>query len=52
MELNFLEVGLDAKTAALATGHEAVCIFVNDIADAEVGKTTPSLVHQGRTDML
>ncbi|KAF8436442.1 D-lactate dehydrogenase [Terfezia claveryi] len=35
-ELNFLKVGLDVKTAALAAGHDAVCIFVNDIADAEV----------------
>ncbi|KAF8423793.1 D-lactate dehydrogenase [Tirmania nivea] len=36
VELNFLKVGLDEKTVALAAGHEAVCIFVNDIADAEV----------------
>jgi len=34
--LDFLKVGLDVTTAALATGHEAICIFVNDIADAEV----------------
>lgn len=27
---------MDAKTAALAADHEAVCIFVNDTADAEV----------------
>lgn len=36
VEWNFLKVGLDAQTAVLAAGHEAVCIFVNDIADAEV----------------
>jgi len=36
IELNFLKVGLDIKTAALAVGHEAICIFVNDIANAEV----------------
>lgn len=29
-ELSFLEAKLDATTAALAAGHDAVCAFVND----------------------
>ncbi|KAI5790686.1 D-isomer specific 2-hydroxyacid dehydrogenase [Peziza echinospora] len=36
IELNFLQVPLDIKTAALAVDHEAVCIFVNDVADEAV----------------
>jgi D-lactate dehydrogenase len=36
LELVFLEPRLSVETAALAAGHEAVCIFVNDRADAEV----------------
>ena len=35
-ELHFLEAHLDASTAALAAGFEAVCVFVNDTVDAEV----------------
>lgn len=35
-ELQFLEVPLNAKTAVLAQGAEAVCLFVNDVADAAV----------------
>lgn len=35
-KLKFLEVPLNRSTAVLAKGHEAVCIFVNDIANAEV----------------
>lgn len=35
-DLTFLEARLDASTAALATGHDAVCGFVNDQIDAEV----------------
>lgn len=35
LDFNFLSVPLDAKTAALASGHEAVCVFVNDSADSE-----------------
>jgi len=34
--LDFLEPRLDATTAPLAQGHEAVCVFVNDRVDAEV----------------
>lgn len=35
-ELRFLEPRLDATTAPLAEGHDAVCLFVNDTADADV----------------
>ena len=35
-EVTFLEPRLDRHTVALAEGFEAVCIFVNDTADAEV----------------
>lgn len=35
-DLHFLEPRLDATTAALAQGFEAVCIFVNDSCDAAV----------------
>ncbi len=35
-ELTFLEPRLDRQTVALAEGFDAVCIFVNDTADAEV----------------
>jgi D-lactate dehydrogenase len=35
LEVTFLEPILDEKTALLAAGHEAVCIFVNDDANAK-----------------
>jgi len=35
-ELTFLEARLQANTAALAHGHDAVCAFVNDRMDTEV----------------
>ena len=35
-ELRFFEDRLTVSTAALAEGCEAVCVFVNDCADAEV----------------
>lgn len=35
-DLHFLEPRLEPATAALAAGHGAVCVFVNDIVDAEV----------------
>lgn len=35
-EIDFLEVPLNAKTAILAKGAGAVCVFVNDTVDAEV----------------
>ncbi|WP_294393009.1 2-hydroxyacid dehydrogenase [uncultured Sphingomonas sp.] len=34
--LTFLEARLDATTASLAAGHQAVCAFVNDRLDAAV----------------
>jgi D-lactate dehydrogenase len=34
-ELIFLDSNIDAQTAALAAGSEAVCVFVNDRLDAE-----------------
>ncbi|KAF8541897.1 D-lactate dehydrogenase [Trichophaea hybrida] len=36
IEFSYFEVKLDPTTAVLATGHEAVCIFVNDQCDSEV----------------
>lgn len=33
-EIDFLETRLDAKTAILAQGSEAICCFANDYADA------------------
>jgi len=35
-QLTFLEPRLSAETAVLATGAEAVCVFVNDVATAPV----------------
>ncbi|NYT40086.1 2-hydroxyacid dehydrogenase [Sphingomonas sp. R-74633] len=35
-DLHFLEPRLEPATAALAAGHGAVCVFVNDIVDAGV----------------
>lgn len=34
-ELKFLDAGLDAQTASLASGFEAVCVFVNDRLDRQ-----------------
>jgi hypothetical protein len=36
LTFTFTEALLDNKTATLAKGHEAVCLFVNDICDATV----------------
>lgn len=36
LDITFLRAKLEASTAALAQGHEAVCLFVNDDANAEV----------------
>lgn len=43
-EFIFHETRLEAKTAALATGCEAICVFVNDEVNAE---TLEILAHQG-----
>lgn len=34
-QFTFLEAQLNAETAILARGHDAVCAFVNDVLDAE-----------------
>ncbi|KAF8250195.1 hypothetical protein K440DRAFT_619664 [Wilcoxina mikolae CBS 423.85] len=36
IEFSYFEVKLEPTTAVLATGHEAVCIFVNEQCDSEV----------------
>lgn len=38
-EISFLEPALGPDTAGLAKGHDAVCIFVNDKADAATVRT-------------
>ena len=35
-ELTFFDAHLGRETAILATGHDAVCAFVNDVLDSEV----------------
>jgi len=35
-QLHYFEVALGTASAALAAGHDAVCIFVNDVVDAGV----------------
>ena len=35
-ELSFIETHLDAQTARMAEGHDAICIFVNDVLDRPV----------------
>jgi D-lactate dehydrogenase len=35
-DLQYFETSLDQDSVALAAGHEAVCIFVNDVANADV----------------
>jgi D-lactate dehydrogenase len=35
-QLQYFEAGLGPESVALAAGHEAVCIFVNDVANASV----------------
>ena len=36
LEFTFIDALLDDKTAPLAAGYQAICIFVNDICDANV----------------
>lgn len=38
-DLHFLEPRLEPATASLAGGHDAVCVFVNDVVDAGVLET-------------
>ena len=35
-QLRFFDAPLDLESVAIASGHEAACIFVNDVADAAV----------------
>ncbi|MGI8907600.1 MAG: 2-hydroxyacid dehydrogenase [Candidatus Sumerlaeaceae bacterium] len=35
LAFEYLEARLDAQTALLATGRDAICIFVNDVADEQ-----------------
>lgn len=39
IEFTFLDSLLDEKTAVLAAGHEAICIFVNDLCNRNVVET-------------
>ena len=36
VQFTYLDALLDEKTAPLAMDHDAVCLFVNDICNAEV----------------
>ncbi len=47
-ELVFFEPHLSAKTAKLAEGFKAVCIFINDILDAE----TLQILRAGGTELI
>lgn len=47
-ELVFFEHSLDERTAALAAGHPAACLFVNDKASAAVLET----LHAGGTRLI
>jgi D-lactate dehydrogenase len=38
IKLSYFDARLDQTTAPLAEGHDAVCIFVNDVCDADVLK--------------
>lgn len=46
--LKYVDVSLDMSTVALAAGHGAVCVFVNDKADAEVLEA----LHKGGTRLV
>ena len=41
-QLRYFDAPLDLESVALAAGHDAVCIFVNDTADAAVIETLAS----------
>jgi len=47
-QLDFFDVPPDINTAGLAAGHGAVCIFVNDVADAAVLDT----LRRGGTSLI
>ena len=35
-QITYIPHRLDGQTVALAAGHDAVCIFVNDLCDAKI----------------
>jgi D-lactate dehydrogenase len=43
IELNYLEPKLDIHTVSLASGHDAVCAFVNDVLDGPVVRALAEL---------
>lgn len=43
IEIDFFEGRLDSGTASLASGHEVVCVFVNDRLDREIADKLASL---------
>jgi len=47
-ELQFFEPSLNASTASLAKGYEAVCVFVNDLLDRQ----TIEILHQQGTELI
>lgn len=47
-EFTFLDAGLNASTASLASGFPAACVFVNDCVDASV----MAALHAGGTRLL
>ena len=47
-ELRYVEAALGPESVALAAGHEGVCIFVNDVADAGV----LAALHAGGTRLI
>ncbi|AHC16245.1 2-hydroxyacid dehydrogenase [Salinispira pacifica] len=42
-QFTYLEARLDMNTVSLAAGHDAVCVFVNDVLDAPVIKELKNL---------
>lgn len=42
-QFTYLEARLDMNTVSLASGHDAVCVFVNDVLDAPVIKELKNL---------
>jgi D-lactate dehydrogenase len=46
--INYLETRLDARSAELAHGADAVCAFVNDRVDAEAA----AILEQGKTKLI
>ena len=47
-QLTYFEVALNEQTASLTTGHDAICIFVNDVVNAAVLK----LIHANGVKLI